>query len=928
MSGFSNSNDASGLEIAVIGMAGRFPEAKDIQEFWSNLVKGKECVSFFSEDELLGEGIPLEVIRKNNYIKAKPYIDDIESFDAYFFGYSPREAVIMDPHIRVFHETVHHALEDSGYDPQKYDGLISLYAGASTSKQWMRNVFSREIDGIADRFETGFLAYKDMLSQLVSYKLNLRGPSHTLYTACSTSLTAIHLACQGLLMGECSIAVAGGVTIELPIKSGYFYQEGMILSSDGHCRPFDAKASGTLFGDGSGAVVLKRLEDAIEDRDNIYAVIKASACNNDGQQKVGFAAPSVQGQQQVLEAAYDLAGVAPQTISFVEAHGTGTDIGDPIEVEALTNVFSAERIKYCTLGSVKSNIGHLHAAAGVASFIKTVLALYKKQIPPTINCSELNPKVDWANSPFQINTELQEWETMDGKKRRAGVSSFGIGGTNTHVILEESPLTNTGCYSSGEDYVILFFSAKSKKSLELLIDSFLLFFDRNPDVNITDVAYTLQVGRQLFGFRKACVVQSTQQAVTGLSKANSSFFVSSTDSYVNRPVSFIFSAKDSEDYTNGFELYQKQPVFKKWIDHSCEQVKAIIDLRQHFFEKPKDVSEDNKIKNAILFIYEYSMAQLWISWGISPQVMIGENVGELVAATLAGVFDLKDALAMFLGDDNSCDEVILKTPRTALFSIGIGDWISNKEAQDPSHWKAILSKKTTLQNYPKELFEARKDVFLGIGPCSFLTDFLKDFPKENETSIVLSSFAKPSINEDESSVLYRCLSQLAVSGVAVDWDKIYVNSKPRRLSLPLYPFDRKNYWSFQGDQDCCQDLAHPQKSVTLEAIQFEVRPQIEASYQSPSTEAEQVICELVRDLLGVDPIGVNDDFFELGGHSLLATQLISRIKDIFQVELSLETFFKKPTVNGVLEKLMEIWMTAEKIEKIALLYREYQNRKN
>lgn len=430
----------TGLEIAIIGMAGKFPGANEINQFWDNLKNGVDSISTFTEDELIKEGVNLDVLQHPNFVKAKGYLEEVEYFDESFFAYTPREAKIMDPQIRMLQETTWEALEMAGYNPFDYEGLIGLYVGASTNFNWMKHTPLLNSDSVVEFSEAGTLSYKDAISTLTSYKLGLKGPSFTLYTACSTSLLSIHLACRSLLTGECSIAAAGGVSITYPKKNGYKYHEGMTSSPDGKVRTFDAEAQGAVFSDGVGMVILKRLEDAIADGDTIYGVIKGSAANNDGGRKVGYTAPSVEGQAEVIQAAHSFAEVDPSTISYIETHGTATPLGDSIEVEALKRAFQdVDKKSFCAIGSVKSNVGHLDTAAGVTGLIKTVLSMKHKQLPPTLNVKRPNSKIDFIDSPFYINTDLVNWQSDDNDLLRAGVSAFGYGGTNVHIVLEEAP---------------------------------------------------------------------------------------------------------------------------------------------------------------------------------------------------------------------------------------------------------------------------------------------------------------------------------------------------------------------------------------------------------------------------------------------------------------------------------------------------------
>ncbi|NEP88106.1 MAG: SDR family NAD(P)-dependent oxidoreductase [Okeania sp. SIO2C2] len=640
--------------IAIIGISGRFPKAKDIDIFWKNLQEGVESIEFFSEEELLKEGIDPTLLKKQNYVKAGTVISDIDLFDANFFNYNPREAEIIDPQQRLFLESAVEALEVAGYDSQTYSGAIGVYAGLSESSYARNNIYPH-----LENFEPGN-AYQfllgnshDFLSTRVSYKLNLTGPSITVQTACSTSLVAVHLACQSLLSGECDMALAGGVSIHVPQKTGYLHQEGMILSPDGHCRSFDAKAKGTLAGSGLGILVLKRLEDAIADGDYIYAQIKGSAINNDGSSKVGYTAPSIEGQAGAISEAQSIADIDPETISYIEAHGTATPLGDPIEVAALTKVFrgSTEKKGFCAIGSLKTNMGHLDAAAGVAGLIKTVLALKHKKIPPSLNFETPNPTIDFANSPFYVNTTLSEWNT-NGTPRRAGVSSFGIGGTNAHVVLEEAPILEQS--SKSRNWQLLMLSAKTNSALETATTNLATHLKQHPEINLADVAYTLQVGRTAFEYRRMLVCQDIDDALKALSTPETQPVLTHYQQLTKRPVVFMFSGQGAQYVNMAQELYQTESTFSAQVD-SCSELLIPhlgVDLRHILYPQPEEIEtatlqlKQTGIAQSAIFVVSYALAILWQEWGVSPQATIGHSIGEYVAATLAGVFSLEDALAL------------------------------------------------------------------------------------------------------------------------------------------------------------------------------------------------------------------------------------------------------------------------------------------
>ena len=532
---------------------------------------------------------------------------------------------------------------------QRYKGSIGVYAGTRLSTYLDIGHFSREAMG---RLQAAIGNEKDYLTSRVSYKLNLTGPSVCVQTTCSTSLVAVHLACQGLLNGECDMALAGGVAIRVPQKAGYFFQEGF-TAPDGHCRAFDAKAQGTVFGNGVGIVVLKRLADALADGDCIHAVIKGSAINNDGGLKVGYTAPSVDGQASVIAEALAVSGIDAETITYIETHGTGTPLGDPIEITALTQAFRASTQKngFCAIGSVKTNIGHLDTAAGVAGLIKTVLALKYKMIPASLHFEQPNPRIDFAHSPFYVNATPVEWRT-DGTPRRAGVSSFGIGGTNAHVVLEEAPMIGAPGISKPWQLIVL--SAQTSSALETATSKLAEYLTQHPDVIPTDVSYTLQVGRRAFNHRRMLVSQGRDDALSALAICDTKRIFTSTAEPGDRPVAFMFPGQGAQYVRMALELYQGEPVFREQIDLCAAHLRPYLklDLPDVLYpgqEQTKEASQllsQTWITQPALFAVEYALAKLWMAWGIHPQAMIGHSIGEYVAACLAGVFSVEDALAL------------------------------------------------------------------------------------------------------------------------------------------------------------------------------------------------------------------------------------------------------------------------------------------
>lgn len=652
-------------DVAIIGMAGRFPKARNIGEFWNNLSNGLEAISFFSDEELKDSGISSDVLKKSNYVKAKGYLENLEYFDAEFFGYSQREAEMMDPQLRILHECVWESLEDAGYNSYDYDEPIGLYLGASPNYYWLNHINSCNNSSL-DEFAGLILNEKDFFSTRIAYKLNLKGPSITVQTACSTSLVAIDLAYQSVLSGKCRMTVAGGSGITYPKKSGYEYYDGMIFSPDGHCRTFDKDAKGTVAGNGVGAIVLKRLKDALQDGDNIYAVIKASAVNNDGARKVGFTAPSIEGQAEVIKTAIKRAKIDSTSIGYVETHGTATPLGDVVEIEALKQAFNTTKKGYCKIGSVKSNMGHLDCASGIAGIIKATLALKHKQIPPSLHFNEPNSKIDFNNSPFVVNTKLHEWKN-DMNPLRAGVSSFGIGGTNAHIILEEAPVRERFKENKQfRDWNIVLISAKNKTSLTKNSEELLQWLKHNNDYKFSDISYTLGVGRKAFEYRKAFVCKSKDEAIRILSSPedgnrNIKTFTSNGD---DMPVVFMFSGIGSQQVNMGLDIYNSEISFREEIDKCSSILEPIVgcDLREILYpsnniEYAKEQIKKPSINQPIMFMFEYALANLMIKWGVKPDAMIGYSFGEYVTACMSGVFTIEDSLDLIAYRGKLIEEV-------------------------------------------------------------------------------------------------------------------------------------------------------------------------------------------------------------------------------------------------------------------------------
>lgn len=640
--------------IAVVGLAGKFPGSRDCDEFWQNLRAGREGLTFFTDEEIENAGIDVGS-QRGKRVRSRGVVEDADMFDAAFFGYTPREAEIMDPQQRVFLEVAWAALESAGFDPDRVPGAVGVYAGAGINTYYPYNLMTRpDILGPFGVFPAVALNEKDFVSTRVAYKLNLRGPAISVQTACSTSLVAVCNACQSLLSYECDVALAGGVAVNFPQCHSYIHEEGGMISEDGHCKPFDKGASGTLFSDGAGAVVLRRLQDAVESGDNILAVIKGYALNNDGSDKAGFTAPSIGGQCEVIEMAQAFADFEPDTISYIEAHGTATPLGDPIEIAGLTQAFRSrtDARQFCAIGSVKSNVGHLDVAAGIAGLIKTVLALHYREIPPTIHFEEPNPKIDFGSTPFYVADTLREWTPPDGVPRRAGVSSFGIGGTNAHVVLEEAPELPSS--ETSRPYQLLPIAARTREAVEAMTANLGGHLGQHPELSLADVAYTLQAGRYQFNLRRVVVCSDRDDAIAKLGGSEADELPVLAPGRHNPPLVFMFPGQGAQRVNMGRELYDNEPLYRQVVDECAEVLEPDLgmDLRDVLFPETgkREWAEAQIVQTGItqpaLFVTEYALARLWMSWGIQPDWMIGHSVGEYVAACLAEVFSLEDGLKL------------------------------------------------------------------------------------------------------------------------------------------------------------------------------------------------------------------------------------------------------------------------------------------
>jgi amino acid adenylation domain-containing protein len=734
--------------VAVIAASGRFPGAPSLLRFWENLCQGVESVRFFDDHELERSGVDPSLYRRPEYVRSAAVLEDAELFDASFFGYSEKEAKLIDPQQRLFLECAWELFEAAGYDPHRYRGAVGVFAGASGNEV---RAGETEAGPSANGHRPVFGADRNFLSTRVSYKLDLRGPSLYVQTGCSTSLVAVHLAVRSLQLRECDMAIAGGVSIQMPQEQGYLYYEGGIGSPDGRCRPFDADARGGFAGNGLGMVLLKRLDEALADGDEILAVVKGSSINNDGARKVGYSAPSFDGQVAVVAASQGEAAVSPETIGYIETHGTGTPLGDAIEIAALTEVFQAGTSKtgFCAVGSVKPNIGHLNAAAGVASLIKAILALHHKAIPPSLHFRSPNPEIDFASSPFYVNDRLRPWPAA-AAPRRAGVSSFGVGGTNAHLVLEEAPPLDPS--GPSRRWQLLALSGKTPAALDRATNELLQYLDLRPDrepVKLADAAYTLQVGRAEQRFRRVLLCRDAREAADAWTRRDPARIFEGSHEGASESVAFHFLDADPRSSLAGLtglpgrQLYETEATYREHVDRCFERLRALfgLDLPESLFALPNEEGQRNPIRRrASLFVTESALALLWKEWGVEPEAVFARGDGRYAAAFSAGALSLDEAL----------------------------EWVAQPNASGVEPWDRLRER-------------AVVPLFLG-------DEIPLDGPRVR--------LDLPTIGdgpEAELRTLLESLGRLWAAGVAVDWNGFTRYERRRRIPLPTYPFERKRY---------------------------------------------------------------------------------------------------------------------------------------
>ncbi|AGC75289.1 JamP [Nonlabens dokdonensis DSW-6] len=678
----------------------------------------KELSHFYSDNELTELGVSGRMIKMENYIKVDAFIDDTGDFDFAFFGYTPDEAKIMNPQTRLFHQHVWSAIEDAGCNINNYNKKIGVYAGANNDINW--SVYSAmNPHKNVDAFYQSKLSNPNYMSSLVAYNLNLRGPCYFSDTACSTSLTASHMACRSLLMNECSMAIAGGVKLFSTKSRGYIHHDGTIMSKDGSCRAFDIDSSGIIGGEGVGVVVMKRLNEAIEDGDNIYAVIKGSAINNDGNRKAGYTMPSVEGQVECIKMAHRIANITADSVTYIEAHGTGTAIGDPIEVEALNKAFNNNLNKNCAIGSVKTNMGHLDEAAGIAGLIKTTMALHKKELPANIHFKKPNPLINFSEGPFYVNNKSKKWQNELDTPLRAGINSFGVGGTNVHMVLEEAPVLESSNLNM-KSHSLLYFSAKSDEALERYRNNLLDFLKKSDTVNFADFIYTLQTGRKHLDYRGFIVCKDRNEAIDKL--FNEDLVKDKLEN--DKQIVFMFSGQGSQYLSMGKQLYEEEPTFRNIMDkgfdflleHSKEDYRKILFGNS---EEDKNKINNTKYTQPLLFLFEYALAKQLMAYGIKPEYMIGHSLGEYAAACISNVFTFEEGLRLI----SRRADLMSKVPHGSMLSIHQSYDTFDHDILKQTSVAAINSSSSFVVSGTKEIIESHK----------------KKLDKKNITSIILKT---------------------------------------------------------------------------------------------------------------------------------------------------------------------------------------------
>ncbi|WP_434756636.1 amino acid adenylation domain-containing protein [Paenibacillus amylolyticus] len=768
-------------DIAVIGMAGRLPAGSNIYEIWDSLATGVNSISVLSQEELDKANVNRKLQAHPNYVKSQGVMEGIDLFDPDFFGYKPNEAMVMDPQIRIFHEVAWEALEDAGYDPGKYHKPIGIFAEASPNLYWEKSTMYSEMAEKLGLFTSELYSNKDYMSQLVAYKLGLTGPAVSIYTACSTSLVAVHTAAQSILRGECSMALAGSVTtVPLPDKSGYLYEDGMILSEDGLCKSFDNNADGFIPGKGSAVVVLKRLEDALADHDHIYAVIKGTAINNDGARKVGYNAPSVEGIAEVIREALRVSEVPGTSISYMETHGAATKLGDLIEIEAASQAFNTEEKGFCAVGSIKTNIGHLDCTSGIAGLVKTVLMLKNKTIAPSLHFNVPNLEIDLIDGPFYVASEIEEFPDT-GHPLRASVNSIGQGGTNAHVILEEAPPYEPNPSQRSRHLILV--SAMTEQSLQELSEKYIQFFKANDGLFLGDIAYTLQVGRKHFNYRKYVCCSNLSEGTELLQKTQQVSYVDG--SHGDRTIYFVFGDDCDSVFQQNIDYYCSEPLLKKELEQNIliGDRASMPGLSEYFTAliTHAGVTANEQYNEIINSIFLYSYARMLISLGVKPAGVVGCGNNELIALCLAGVLSFENVLEMMKDEGRGLkDSGAWGNPVIPYWSHTIRDWYTREIGETYASFQLQARGEATIEAFV-EWADQNKKGWTGI------LNFSRVSLAHEEVTCINSL-------ETEKDPLNNIPGFLWSVGYAIDWEYFGSLEHASRVSLPTYSFKKESYW--------------------------------------------------------------------------------------------------------------------------------------
>ncbi|MFE3824876.1 type I polyketide synthase [Streptomyces sp. NPDC059092] len=896
MNDFESRDDADGF-IAVIGMAGRFPGAADIAEFWANLAAGSDSITRDTPQVFPG-GAPDG--GDFTYVPSRGRLDGAEWFDAGHFGYSAKEAFLIDPQHRVFLECATEALEDAGQDPDRFPGAIGVYGGSTETRYAQALRERREQLGVTeDDIVLG--TAPDFLVSRTAERLGLRGPAVAVQSACATALVAIHMAGRGLLAGDCDMALAGGVAVHVPPKKITWTGPDGTLAPDGTCRAFDAKGAGTVAGNGVGVVVLKRLSDALSDGDPVRAVVRGSAVTNDGSARIGFTAPSVAGQAAAVREAQLVAGTDARTITYVEAHGTATPLGDPIEIAALTQAFrdGTDERGFCSIGSVKTNIGHTDAAAGAAGFIKTVLALGHRQIPPSLHFTEANPQIDFESSPFRVATELRDWDTA-GLPRRAGVSSFAVGGVNAHLVLEEAPERTAPPAELRAQ--LLVHSARTASALRTRLDRFDAHLAGDAAPPYADAAWTLQTGRREYPHRAFTVVGDgpVREPVmsAGLPR--------------ERPVVFLFPGRIGP--AEAWRLYTTEPAFRQAFDATLEG--AGPELAGAVREVARGLAwpGDPVVRDTYVFAFEYALASLWQHWGVRPGAVFGTGVGALVGAAVAGVFPLAQALRLIVeparsgaGDAELRELVRSVGPRAHRIPVVLtdGTWYGTDASIGADRWAGELRDPASADAALNALLADPERVLLQVGAGSGLVTLARDQPAHTSAHLLLAALAGLDEGGNALAALYQVLGRLWLSGTAVSWAGVHDGERRVKVALPTYPFERLPYLvrhpaeealtaTGAGAAEAPAPAGRPvEEPVTGSTADDVVGPRSD-DRQADGTPLGLVL-RLFGEALGLTDVEPDENFFELGGDSLIGVKLLARIRETYPVEIKTRSLFESAT---------------------------------